>query len=146
MKGSWNNYFIELMLTYWASYLAWWPMRIGHPWVDILSLFCFGFPYFSYFSDFPSFLNFHVFHTFLLFLFYLAFWIYAAFPEIFLFSHFWKHFWTLVLTWLDNFISTSFNCIINKNINCTNNIKCYIIVYSKWVETMDKFKCTLLIH
>ena len=72
------------------------PMS-GH---TLLALLYFGFPYFSSFSDFPSFLNFPTFHTFLLFLFYLAFWIYAAFPEIFLFSHFWHHFWTLVLTWL----------------------------------------------
>ena len=66
------------------------PMS-GH---TFLSFLCFAFPYFSSFFDFPAFL------TFLLFLFYPAFWIYAAFPEIFLFSDFWHHFWTLVLTLL----------------------------------------------
>ena len=118
------------------------PMS-GH---TFLSFLCFDFPYVSSFSEFPHFLNFPTFHNFLLFLFYPTFWIYAAFLEIFLFSHFWKHFWTLVLTWLWKFISTSFNFIINKNIHCTNNIKCSIIIYSKWVATMDKFKCTLLIN
>ena len=72
------------------------PMR-GH---TFLSFLCFAFPYFSSFFDFPPFLNFPAFHTFLLFLFYPAFWIYAAFSEIFFLSHFWHHFWTLVLTWL----------------------------------------------
>ena len=109
-------------------------------WHTFLYFLCFAFPYFSSFYDFP------LFHTFLLFLFYSTFWIYAAFPKIFLFSHFWQHFWTLVLTWLGKFISTSFDFIINKNINCTNHIKCSIIIYSKWVATMDKFKCTLLIN
>ena len=78
------------------------PMS-GH---TFLSFLCFAFPYF---------LNFHAFHTFLLFLFYPAFWIYAAFPEIFLFSHFWRHFWTLVLTWIllqliRPTLSTNLNC------------------------------------
>ena len=64
------------------------PMS-GHTFLSFLS---FAFPYFSSFSDFPYFLNFPAFHTFLLFLFH------PAFLEIFLFSHFWQHFWTLVLT------------------------------------------------
>ena len=139
-----NSPLIAFWMTYLEIYLALWPMRIGHPWVDILP--CFDFPYFSSFSDFPSFLNFPAFHTFLLFLFYPAFWIYAAFPEIFIFSHFWQHIWTLVLNWIHKFISTSFNCIINKHINSTNNIKCSRIIYSKWVATVDKFKCMLLIN
>ena len=70
------------------------PMS-GH---TFLSFLCFSFPYFSSFYDFPSFLKFPSFHTFFLFLFYRAFQIYTDFSEIFLFSHFWNHFWTLVLT------------------------------------------------
>ena len=69
----------------------------GH---TFLALLCFVFPSFSSFFDFPSFLNFLAFHTFLVFLFYPTFWIYATFPKKNLFSHFWHHFWTLVLTWL----------------------------------------------
>ena len=97
-----NSTLIALWITFLASYLAWWPVRIGHPWVDILSLLflALAFLLFPLFLTFLFFLNFPAFHTFLLFLFYPAFWIYVSFLEIFLFSHFWHHFWTLVLTWL----------------------------------------------
>ena len=72
VKGSWNTSFIELMLTCWAIYLAWWPVRIGHPWVDILSLLCFA----LVFLLFPLFLTFLLFWTFLLFLKYSSFLIF----------------------------------------------------------------------
>ena len=42
-----NSPLISFWMTCLASYLAWWPVRIGHAWVDILSLlwisFCFLF-------------------------------------------------------------------------------------------------------
>ena len=83
-------------------------------WHTFLSFIWFSFPYF------PLFINFLLFWTFMLFIlpwfsyFILFSGFMLIFLKIFIFAHFWKLFWTLVLTWLGKFISTSFNCIINK--------------------------------